>query len=346
MTEDFLIGTYTKKASKGMYAVTLDPTKERLVNDRVVVESEKPAYLQVGPHHLVFSIRQEGNLGGVASYHIENGVATLVDKSLSAGSPPAYVGLDSKRHLMFTANYHKAEVNAYKINPDGTFVQTDSVKHEGAHGPEPEQADGPHPHFTDLTPDGRLAVCDLGMDLLVIYNISNDGKLTATNQFKFDPGFGTRHMVFAPNGQYAYVLGELSSKLAVLKYNAADASFTHIQTIKTIPDDWTAHNGAAAIHITSDGKFIYTSNRGENTIAVFAVQPDHTVKHIQSISSEGDFPRDFELNSDEKFLIASNQNSDNLTLYRRNTENGMLTLIQKDVTSPEPICVKKWFEQN
>lgn len=342
MSEDFLIGTYTKKDSKGMYAVTLDSDQEKLVNDHVIVESEKPAYLQVGSGHLVFAVRQEGDLGGVASYNITNGQSVLVDKSLAAGAPPAYVGLDEKRHLLFSANYHTAEVNVYKISDDGELELTDSVTHQGPTGPAPEQKDGPHPHFADLTPDGRLAVCDLGMDLLVVYNISDDGKLTATSQFKFEPGFGTRHLAFHPNGKYVYVLGELSSKLAVLKYNANDASFSHIQTLKTIPDTWTAHNGAAAIHITKDGRFIYTSNRGENTIAVFAVQPDYTVKHIQSISTEGDFPRDFELSANEDYLVASNQNSDNLSLYARNADNGQLKLLQKDVHSPEPVCVKKW----
>lgn len=343
MTEDFLIGTYTKKNSQGMYAVTLDTNQQKLVNDRVIVKSEKPAYLQVGHHHLVFAVRQEGDQGGVASYQIMNGQATLIDKSLSAGAPPAYVGLDSKRHLLFSANYHTATINVYQISTDGSLNLTDSVTHQGPTGPAPEQADGPHPHFADLTPDGRLAVCDLGMDLLVIYNISDDGRLTANSQYKFEPGFGTRHLVFHPNGQYVYVLGELSSKLAVLKYNDHDASFTHLQTIKTIPETWTAHNGSAAIHISNDGRFIYTSNRGENTIAVFSIQDDFTVQHVQSISTEGDFPRDFELSADESFLVASNQNSDNLTLYSRNANNGKLTLLQKDVVSPEPVCVKKWL---
>lgn len=342
MSEDFLIGTYTKKDSQGMYAVTLDTDQPKLINDRVVVKSEKPAYLQVGSHNLIFAVRQEGDQGGVASYKIVDGKATLIDKSLSAGAPPAYVGLDHQRHLLFSANYHTAEIRVYKIGPDGSLTLTDSVTHQGPTGPAPEQTDGPHPHFADLTPDGRLAVCDLGMDLLVIYNITDDGKLIANSQFKFEPGFGTRHLVFHPNGKYVYVLGELSSKLAVLKYNARDASLSHLQTIKTIPDTWTAHNGAAAIHITNDGKFIYTSNRGENTIAVFSVQPDYTVQHIQSISTEGDFPRDFELSSTEDFLVASNQNSDNLTLYSRNAQNGQLTILQKDVVSPEPVCVKKW----
>lgn len=342
MSEDFLIGTYTQKTSKGIYTVTLDSDQQRLVNNHVIVNSEKPAYLQGGPNNLVFAIRQEGNRGGVASYQINDDHATLIDKSLSAGAPPAYVGFDQKRMLLFSANYHTAQVTVYKIGPDGKLTQTDSVTHEGQTGPKPEQGDGPHPHYADLTPDGRLAVCDLGMDLLVIYDISNEGHLTAVNQYHFAPGFGTRHLVFHPNGKFVYVLGELSSKLAVLKYQAPDASFTALQTISTIPTDWTAHNGAAAVHISSDGRFIYCSNRGENTIAVFAVQSDFTLTHIQSISTAGDFPRDFELSTDERFLVASNQNSDNLTLYRRDKDSGKLTMIQKDVVSPEPVCVKKW----
>ena len=162
------------------------------------------------------------------------------------------------------------------------------------------------------------------MDLVVVYDVSDDGKLTAVSRYKCEDGFGTRHIVFHPNGNYAYLLGELSSKLEVLKYNSKDASFKHLQTLKTIPEDWTAHNGAAAIRISNDGKFVYTSNRGENTIAVF------------------DFPRDFNLNQDENYLLASNQNSDNLTLYKRNPSTGKLTLLQKDVSCPEPVCVMKW----
>lgn len=265
----------------------------------------------------------------------------MLSDVLAAGAPPAYVGVDDKRHLLFSANYHTAKIDVFKINEDGTLTQTDSVLHEGATGPEPEQ-EAPHVHYADLTPDNRLVVCDLGMDLVVVYDVSDDGKLTAVSRYKCEDGFGTRHIVFHPNGNYAYLLGELSSKLEVLKYNSKDASFKHLQTLKTIPEDWTAHNGAAAIRISNDGKFVYTSNRGENTIAVFEVQPDFTVKHIQSISTEGDFPRDFNLNQDENYLLASNQNSDNLTLYKRNPSTGKLTLLQKDVSCPEPVCVMKW----
>ena len=293
MTEQFLIGTYTKKDSKGVYKVTLDPQKEEITKVELAIPSQKPAYLQVGSDKRVYAVKQIDDQGGVASYSLKDDNAKMLSKVLAAGAPPAYVGLDEKRHLLYSANYHTAKVDVFKINDDGTLTQTDSVLHQGATGPQPEQ-DSPHVHFADLTPDQSLVVCDLGMDLVVVYDVSADG------------------------------------------------TFSHVQTIKTIPDDWTAHNGAAAIRLSKDGKFIYTSNRGENTIAVFEVQPDFTVKHIQSISTEGDFPRDFNLSSDESFLLASNQNSDNLTLYKRDPETGKLTLLQKDVACPEPVCVQRF----
>lgn len=341
MSEQFLIGTYTKKTSKGMYKVTLDNDEGKLTNVALAIPSQKPAYLQVGTDGRVYTVKQVDDQGGVASYSLSDSNAKMLSDVLAAGAPPAYVGLDEERHLLFSANYHTAKVDVFKINPDGTLTQTDSVLHEGATGPQPEQ-EAPHVHYADLTPDKRLVVCDLGMDLVVVYDVSADGKLTAVSRYKCEDGFGTRHIAFHPNGKYAYLLGELSSKLEVLKYNANNASFTHLQTIKTIPADWTAHNGAAAIRISKDGKFVYTSNRGENTIAVFAIQPDFTVKHIQSISTEGDFPRDFNLSKDESFLLASNQNSDNLTLYKRDATTGKLSLLQKDVACPEPVCVMKW----
>jgi 6-phosphogluconolactonase len=341
LTEQFLIGTYTKKDSKGVYKVTLDPEKKEITKVELAIPSQKPAYLQVGSDKRVYAVKQIDDQGGIASYSLKDDNAKMLSKVLAAGAPPAYVGLDEQRHLLYSANYHTAKVDVFKINDDGTLVQTDSVLHQGATGPQPEQ-DSPHVHFADLTPDQRLVVCDLGMDLVVVYDVSADGKLTAVSRYKSEDGFGSRHIAFHPNGKYAYLLGELSSKLEVLKYNATDGTFSHIQTIKTIPDSWTAHNGAAAIRLSKDGKFIYTSNRGENTIAVFEVQPDFTVKHIQSISTEGDFPRDFNLSSDESFLLASNQNSDNLTLYARDAQTGKLTLLQKDVKCPEPVCVQRF----
>jgi 6-phosphogluconolactonase len=343
VNEDFLIGTYTSKTSKGMYAVTLNHDQKKLENVRLVVASQKPAYLQQ-VNNRVYAVKQDGNLGGIASYQLStDGVVSLIDQQLGAGAPPAYVGYDQTRQLVYSANYHKGTVTVFKLDQEGHLTKTDEVTHQGECGPKPEQ-DAPHAHYADLTPDKRLAVCDLGMDLVVIYDVSDEGKLTQASRYQAEAGFGPRHLVFHPNGQVAYVLGELSSKLEVLKYDERTGSFSHLQTIDTIPADWNAHNGAAAIHVSSDGRFVYSSNRGENTIAVFKVEDDLTLRHTQSITTAGDFPRDFELSQDEAFLVASNQNSDNLTLYSRDATTGQLTLLQQDVACPEPVCVKQWVK--
>lgn len=265
----------------------------------------------------------------------------LLSEDVFNGPSPVYVGLDEKNHLLFGANYHGSRIDVFHVGPHDELKRTDSVMHDGPTGPRPEQKI-PHVHYADLTPDGRLITCDLGEDLIAIYDISDDSHLTEVSHFQDDPGFGTRHLAFDPSGHFTYVLGELSSQLEVLQYDPRSAKVTRIQKLRTIPANWHAHNGAGTIHISHDGRFVYTSNRGENTIAVFAVLPDHKVKHIQSISSEGDFPRDFNFNRDEKYIVAANQNSDNLTLFRRNPQSGKLTLLQKDVTCPEPICVQRY----
>lgn len=344
MTEDFIIGTYTNKTSKGIYRVTLDEQQERITPAKLAVRVQKPSFLQVGSDHRVYTIKKAANgTKGVASYQLGDSAADaqLLGEALFDGPSPAYVGLNEDRHLLFGANYHGSRIDVFKIGPHGELTRTDSVIHSGPTGPRPEQAI-PHVHYADLTPDGRLITCDLGMDLISIYDIGDDGKLSLVSTFQDDPGFGTRHLAFHPNGQFVYVLGELSSELEVLKYDATTAQLTRVQKVKTIPADWTAHNGAGAIHLSSDGRFIYTSNRGENTIAVFAIQPDFTVKHLQSISSQGDFPRDFNFSRDEKYLLAANQNTDNLTLYRRDPESGRLHLLQQGVHCPEPICVQRY----
>ncbi|MGL5688159.1 MAG: lactonase family protein, partial [Weissella cibaria] len=205
-------------------------------------------------------------------------------------------------------------------------------------GPRPEQGSS-HVHWNNLTPDNRVAVVDLGADKVLTFDVSDAGKLTLVATYETEAGFGPRHLRFSPDGQYAYLLGELSSQLSVLKYNA-DGSFTHLQTVATIPADWTEHNGGAAIYLSNDGKFVYTSNRGHNSIAVFAVKDNGvSVAHIQWISTEGDFPRDFALSPDDAFLVAANQNTDNVTVYRRDAVTGELTLSQKDFEIPESVRV-------
>ena len=191
-----------------------------------------------------------------------------------------------------------------------------------------------------MTPDQRLAVCDLGTDRVYTYDVTEAGEVEEVAVYVAEPGTGPRHLVFHPNKAIAYLFGELDSSVSVLSYDETDGSFTQKQKVSTLPQDFDGENGGAAIRVSNDGRFLYASNRGHNSIAAFAIAEDGlSVETIQIISTEGDFPRDFALSPDGAYVVAANQNSDNLTLYRRDKENGLLTMIQKDVFAPEAVCV-------
>jgi len=339
MLEQILLGTYTRRVSKGIYQIALDMDRACLTQTQLVIEENSPTYLALNSQQELFNVTSVDGDGGMAAYQIENDQYVLRNKVSEAGAPPCYVAIDEEKQLVFGANYHQGIIHVYRISADGRLEDADKVRHTEPTGPHKNQ-DHPHVHYTDLTPDRRLAVCDLGTDRVYTYDVSNAGKLTEVAQYQAEPGTGPRHLVFHPNGQLAYVFGELDSTISVLAYDQASGSFTQLQKISTLPEDFHEFNGGAAIRITSDGRFVYASNRGHNSIAVFATTDNgQAIERIQLISTEGAIPRDFALDPSEQFVVAANQDSDNLTLYRRNQNNGRLTMIQKDVYAPECVCV-------
>ncbi|GMA69269.1 6-phosphogluconolactonase [Leuconostoc litchii] len=333
-----LFGTYTKRISKGIYEAELDTDKKLLQNSTFVGGLTNPTYLAESNANKVYAVENRDGQGGIITF--DNSVRPLaeIDAQLSEGSAPAYIGVDEARQLVYAGYYHRGTVEVYRINDDGNLTLTDTWQNEGS-GPRPEQSSS-HIHFSNLTPDNRLVVVDLGADEVVTFDVSDDGQLSEASRFETEDGFGPRHIRFSPDGEYAYLLGELSSLLSVLKYNSEDGSFEHVQTAPTIPADWTEHNGAAAIRISSDGRFIYTSNRGHNSVAVFkTTNMGSEIERIQLISTEGEFPRDMNWDKSETFLVVANQDSDNVSLYNRDSESGELTLLQKDFTVPEGVRV-------
>lgn len=281
----------------------------------------------------------EGDQGGVASYDLNVNPPKLINRVLQPGSSPAHISIDENRQLVYASNYHEGRINVYKINRDRSLTTTDEIVHTG-NGPRPEQ-DGAHVHFAAVTPDfQRLAVADLGNDTLTTYTISDAGKLGDPVVFHAEPGFGPRHIAFNHNNPVAYLLGELSSQVSILSYDAATGSFELIATLPTIPEDYTDHNGAAAIRLSSDQRFLYVSNRGFNSLTVFAVSPDgRNLSQLQQISTAGDFPRDFNFDLTERYVLAVNQNTSNGTLYSRDSKTGLLTEEQRDIPTPEAVNV-------
>jgi 6-phosphogluconolactonase len=338
------IGTYTKGESKGIYSFTLDTETQEIGEVKLAAELENPTYVTIShDNQLLYSVVKEGGDGGIAAYSInpQAGALERLNSEVLEGASPCHVSVDSAKRHVLSGNYHKGTVEAYATNKNGSIHPASSiVQHQGS-GPNRERQEKPHTHYAGFTPDEKFAVVvDLGIDKLITYKLE-DGNLSEVNSLSVKEGSGPRHLEFHPNGKYAYLMTELSSEVIVLKYNATNGSFKELQYISAIPEEFTENSQGSAIHVSSDGHFVYAANRGHDTIAIFSINQDTGVlAFVEHTSTEGAWPRDFVLDPTERFLIASNQNSSNLVLFSRDVTNGKLTLLQSDVVVPDPVCVK------
>ncbi|CQR47874.1 6-phosphogluconolactonase [Paraliobacillus sp. PM-2] len=337
------IGTYTKQESEGVYKFVLDSDKGLVTEVTSAAKLDNPTYLTVSKDNkYLYAVSKEGENGGIASFTInpETGQLSLLNSQTSVGSAPCHVSVKSDNSNVVTANYHTKQVKSYLTNQDGSLQPAiDVAEHDGS-GPH-ERQEKPHMHYAGFTPDENFIIAiDLGSDNIITYK-SEEGKLTKVHTLQTKPGSGPRHITFHPNGQYAYVMTELSSEVIVLSYNKEEGSFTENQSISAIPTDYKGVNDGSAIHVTKDGKFVYVANRGHNSIAQFAInQENGELTFIEWVSTEGDWPRDFVIDPTENYVVASNQKSGTLTLYKRDKVTGELTMIQKNISAPEAVCVK------
>ncbi|WP_342540289.1 lactonase family protein [Heyndrickxia sp. FSL K6-6286] len=337
------IGTYTKGESEGIYTFSLDTEEARIQGVKLAASLDNPTYVTVSQDkQYLYSVVKEGEQGGAASFSIKNsGELEELNRELSPGASPCHISVDSKNKTVVTANYHRGIVEAYLTTSNGSLEPVSSIiQHEGS-GPDKERQEKPHVHYAGFTPDEKyVAVVDLGIDQLITYEVVN-GQLKLANKLSLKPGCGPRHLTFHPNGDYAYLMTEMSSEVVALQYNNMDGSFQIIQYISTLPSDFTENSQGSAIHISSDGHFVYAANRGHDSIAVYGVnQETGELTFIEHTLTEGNWPRDFVLDPTENYLIASNQNSSNLVLFKRDSVSGKLTLLQSDIKVPDPVCVK------
>ncbi|UOQ48056.1 lactonase family protein [Gracilibacillus caseinilyticus] len=335
------IGSYTKKESEGVYRFTLDTDQKKLVDVEPVSSLDNPTYLTISQdNQFVYAVSKEGDQGGVTAYKItdDKGTLQLLNSQATPGSAPCHVSVDSKNNLVVAANYHTKQAEAFLTSEDGSIQAPAAVEHAGD-GPH-ERQEKPHLHYAGYTPDEKyVVVVDLGTDAITTYQPVN-GELQKVQELKTKAGSGPRHIAFHPNGKYAYVMTELSNEVIVLSYDEQAGSFEEIQYISTLPADFTENSQGSAVYLSEDGRFVYVGNRGHNSITVFRVKEDYTVELVEWTDTEGDWPRDFVLDPSEQFIVASNQESGTLVLFERDSEKGTLSLVQKDVTAPEAVCVK------
>ena len=347
------IGTYTRQKSKGIYALQFNMKTGEVVSRRLAAETESPSFLAIHQNNrFLYAVNEVGSFkgasgGGVSAFSIDRqmGRLTALNDQWSGGGGPCHLVVDKTGKHVLVANYGGGSVSVLPIRSDGSLGKaTAFVQHEGS-SVNPRRQQGPHAHSINLDPDNRFAaVADLGMDKVMIYKFDAvAGSLTPAKPafVKARPGGGPRHFAFHPNGRFAYTNLGLFSSVTAFARGRGDGSLKEIQTISTLPEDHKGGNSTAEVQVHPSGRFLYCSNRGHNSIAVFSIDENSgSLNTIQRVSSGGEVPRNFGIDPTGRFLLAANQKTDNVAVFRIDGKTGRLQATGQSIETPTPVCVK------
>jgi 6-phosphogluconolactonase len=350
------IGTYTEKESKGIYAYRFDAASAELTPLGVAAETTNPSFLAINSsRRLLYAVNELQNYkgtssGAVSAFAIDekderNGKLSFLNEVPSRGADPCYITFDKTGKFALVANYTGGSIAVFPVLPDGHLGDASAfVQHTGSSINKERQA-GPHAHWIEATPDNRFAIAvDLGLDELLVYRFNaTTGSLTPNDPpyASLDPGSGPRHLSFHPNGHFAYVVNELQSSITTFSYDPNRGVLKKLNTVSTLPKGFTGANDGAEIHVHPSGKFLYASNRGHDSIALFSID-SHTgaLTLVDYFSTQGKTPRNFEIDPTGKFLFAANQGTNNITVFRIDPMSGRLTPTGHTLQVPSPVCLK------
>ena len=344
----FYVGTYTDSGSEGIYRFGLDMQSGKLHSNGLAVLSENPSYLAMskdGKNLLaVRETKDENNHsnGYIELFKIdETGNLTSVNKVASGGTHPCHVAVNEDG-LVLASNYTGGNVALMRIEPPGELSEVLSADQHTGHGPVANRQEKPHVHSAIFEPKGkRIFVADLGIDQIKVYTIDKATTTLKPNKYpeiKLPPGSGPRHMAIHPNGKLLFVANELGCNVSVVQL-LDNGAFKVVETVSTLPTDFTKPNTCADIHLSPEGNFLYVSNRGMNSIAIFAVnEKEQKVKLLGHEDTKGEAPRNFTLTPQGDFLLVANQNTDNIVAFKRNAETGLLSYTDQ-INAFKPVCL-------
>lgn len=346
------VGTYTAPGkSKGIYVYRQDPTSGALRHQLTVPDIVNPSWVLVHPsHRFLFAAIEtkeyEGQLsGGVASFAIDQatGGLTFLSRQASGGGDPCNLAVDPSGSFLFVANHESGTTGVLPIETDGRLLPATHIVQHYGHGPRQHQ-EGPHAHFVTPDPFGRfIIVVDKGIDKVMVYHLDPEGGTLIPNDppyVVFPAGAGPRHMSFHPSGRFAFVCGEQDSTVNALQFDSITGSFDLIQSESSLPSGFDGRNSTAQIVVEPSGRFVYTSNRGHDSLAIHAI--DQSSGHIKLVghqSTGGKTPRNFNVDPTGRFLYAANQNSDTIVPFAIDGETGKLTALAP-VEAPTPVCLQ------
>jgi 6-phosphogluconolactonase len=345
------VGTYTGPKSKGIYAYRYDPKTGQYTPLGVAAEVQNPSWVVTDPRHrFLYAVTEIGNDGKthgiISSYSINptTGALKFLNKVDSGGGGACHLVVDQTGKMLFVANYGSGNVASFAINADGSLGQRTGFDQHSGSSLNPHRQTGPHAHEVVLSPDNRfLFVPDLGTDQIKIYRVDAAKGTFAPNDPAFvsvKPGLGPRHFTFGRGAKFAYLVCEMGSSVVAFSYDAAKGSLTPLQTISNLPPDFTGEDNSAEIEVDKSGRFLYASNRGNDSITVFAIDPRKgTLTKVQVAPTKGHIPRNFAIDPTGRYLVAANQQSDQMVVFAINPKDGQLTPTGQVIDVGAPVCI-------
>jgi 6-phosphogluconolactonase len=338
------VGTYTRGPSKGIYAYKFDHATGKLTSVGLAGETSNPSFLAVHPSQRFLYAVNENDNGTVSAFAVDPaGKLKALNQVSSKGSGPCHLSVDHTGKWLFVANYNNGSVAAYPINADGSLVEATATFQHAGKSVNAERQSGPHAHVATISPDNRFVwVCDLGLDEVRSYRIDPAKGMTPNNPpfAKVEPGAGPRHVVFRADSKFAYVENEMAAAVTVFSYDADKGVMNPLQVISTLPEGYTGTKSGAEIAIHPSSKFLYTSNRGHNSIAIFKmVTPTGTLFFTGTVPTEGKTPRNFVIDPTGNYLFAANQDSNNIVAFKIDQQTGGLTPTGDKYDVGAPVCL-------
>lgn len=344
------IGTYTGKKSRGIYTARFNAESGRLSSPELAAPVTNPTFLALHPAgHFLYAVGEvetfEGkHAGGVHAFRIDpEGKLNPLNNQPSGGTGPCHLSVDQTGHWVLVANYGSGSVAALPLGEDGRLGEVNvAIQHHGS-SINPQRQAGPHAHFISPDPLNQFALaCDLGLDKVLVYRLNKSGAAITANQppsITITPGSGPRHLAFHPDGVHVYLANEMASTISVFDYQAKTGTLKLLQTRSLLPQSFKGQSTTAEVQVHPSGKFVYASNRGDDSIAVFAVEKDATLKLLQHQSSGGRTPRHFAVDPTGRWLLVENQDSDNIVVLRIAEDTGQLTTAGAAVEVGSPVCL-------
>jgi 6-phosphogluconolactonase len=343
------VGTYTGTGSKGIYTYSFNTETGALTlastTDSGTVAN--PSYLALAPNgRFLYAVNETGGAqpGAISAFSVgDKGKLSFINQTPTGGDHPCFVAIHPDGNWAAAGNYSGGNVAMFPLNSDGSLDRYRQLVQHSGKGPKQDRQEKAHVHMTNFSPDGQhLLVPDLGTDQLHVYALQDNGAhplQPALPPFvKSKGGSGPRHVAFHPNGRFAYLIEELTGTVAVYAYNKGTLRL--VQRLSSHPKGYTGAIGSADIHVSADGKHLYASNRGDaNNIAHFSIGQNGQLRWVGATPSGGRSPRNFTLSPDGKFLLAANQESNNIVVFKRDVATGKLTPAGIELTVPKPVCL-------